>query len=85
MAKFPMPDHEGHFWGILVNPRSSGPGDDWASVNWEVVQVIDNNGEGDERWAVFVPGIGPLQWAVDFIWGPEVKLPPELREPRHDQ
>ena len=72
MARYPTPDHEGHWWAKLIHPREMPAGEDWKSCDWEVVQAIDNNGEGDEAWLVFVPGIGVGQWVPDFVWGPEV-------------
>lgn len=78
MSKYPTPDYEGFFWGKLVHPSEMPEGENWASSAWEVVQVVDNNGEGDEVFGVFVGGIGPIQWLQDFVWGPEVKKPREL-------
>lgn len=79
MTTYPAPDREGHFYAKLVTPTRMPAKEDWASVDWEVVQVADNNGDGDERWFVLVPGIAPAQWPKDFEWGPEVVLPAELR------
>lgn len=76
--RYPTPNHEGFFWAKLVHPSKMPAGEDWASFDWEVVQVTDNNGEGDETWGVFVGGIGPTQWIPDFIWGPEVFKPEGL-------
>ena len=77
---YPTPDHEGFFWAKLVHPSQMPIKEDWASSDWEVVEVIDNNGEDDERFGVLVPGISPMQWLPNFIWGPEVARPPELVE-----
>ncbi len=80
MAKYPTPDHDGHFWAKLKTPTGEPEGEDWASTDWEVVQVFDNHGEDDEKWAVFVPGVPVTQWLHDFFWGPEVLLPSELKK-----
>jgi hypothetical protein len=80
--KYPIPKHAGHYWAKLIHPSEMPEGEDWASLNWEVVQVFDNNGEGDEEWGVHVPGIGPMQWLPDFVWGPKVEFPKELGEER---
>ena len=71
-ARYPTPDHEGHFWAKLIRPSRMPVGEDWRSSDWEVVQVYDNNGEGDEAFGVFVPGVRVVQWIPDFVWGPEV-------------
>ncbi|KEP71748.1 hypothetical protein DL1_00040 [Thioclava dalianensis] len=73
MPKHPTPNRPGHYWAKLVHPTRMPEGEDWASTDWEVVQVNDNNGEGDERLSVSVPGIEPGQWIPDFVWGPEVR------------
>ena len=57
-------------------------GEDWQSLDWEVVQVNDNNGDGDEKFSVSVPGISPPQWIPDFVWGPEVVRPKEISRVR---
>lgn len=72
MSRYPTPDHEGHWWAKLIHPSRMPEGEDWKSLNWEVVQVVDNNGEVDEKWSVLVPGIEPCQWLPDFVWGPEI-------------
>lgn len=79
MSKYPPPNREGHFWAKLVHPFNQPEGEDWKSITWEVVAVWDNNGEGDEIFTVHVPGIGPSQWIPDFIWGPEVIKPVDLK------
>lgn len=86
MAKYPMPDKESHYWAKLVHPTRMPAGNDWKSVDWEVVQTMRNHDgssghDPNEEWGVLVPGVGPMQWAVDFIWGPMVALPPELGKP----
>jgi hypothetical protein len=82
MKPHPEPKREGWFWAKLVHPRNMPSHEDWASHDWEVVEVIENHIDEDddgEKWAVFVGGIGPLQWTADFIWGPEVIKPDELK------
>ncbi len=76
MSKYPPPDREGYYWAKLVHPSKMPEGEDWASPDWEIVEVCNNNvddPEDDEHWIIFVPGIGPPQWWKDFIWGPRVK------------
>jgi len=67
-----VPHQEGHYWAKLTNPSgvTDEEAENWRSVNWEVVQVFDNNGEGSEKWRVFVPGIAPTFSFEDFVWGP---------------
>ncbi|OAN76730.1 hypothetical protein A8B82_15155 [Sulfitobacter sp. EhC04] len=68
----PTPTEEGFYWAKLVHPRRMPEGEDWASVNYEVVQVSDNNGTGEDQWRVYVAGIEPGQMIDAFIWGPRV-------------
>jgi hypothetical protein len=77
---YPTPKREGWFWAKLVHPTRMPPGEDWASVDWEIVQVIENSldDDSDEKWGVSVTGVSPLQWPQDFVWGPEVVRPAEL-------
>lgn len=78
MSRHPTPAHEGHWWAKL-RLADQPEGEDWNSHDWEVVQVYDNNGEGDEAYMVFVPGIERAQLLDAFVWGPPVHLPEELR------
>lgn len=78
MSKYPTPTNPGFYWAKLVHPHSMPEGEDWKSVDWEVVEIIDNNGDGDERLGVFVGGVSPMQWIEDFVWGPQVKRPVEI-------
>lgn len=71
--KHPTPNDEGHFWAKLIHPCNEPAGEDWKSSRWEVVQVNDNHGEGEEKFSVSVPGIEPVQWREDFVWGPRVE------------
>lgn len=72
MKPHPAPTAEGHYWAKLIHPSNEPEGESWKSFDWEVVQVNDNNGEGDEKFSVSVPGIEPAQWIPDFVWGPRV-------------
>lgn len=76
---YPTPTRKGFFWAKLIHPSQMPLNEDWASQDWEVVEVFDNNGEDNEALGVSVPGISPVQWVQDFVWGPEVKRPPELK------
>lgn len=74
MSKFPTPAGEGHWWAKLKlhdDPELN-------SVDWEVVQVFDNNGEDAEAFMVSVPGIERSQRIDMFVWGPPVPMPREL-------
>lgn len=77
--KYSTPRSPGFFWAKLIHPSEMPEGEDWSSSHWEVVEVFDNNGEDEEEFGVFVGGIGPIQWVQDFIWGPEVIKPKELK------
>lgn len=79
MKPYPEPNKEGHFWAKLVHPSNMPDNEDWASFDWEVVQVNDNNGVGKEEYSVAVPGVPTTQWRENFIWGPEVIRPDELK------
>lgn len=72
MPKYPTPMRPGCYWAKLIRPSRMPEGEDWKSQDWEPVVVFDNGGEGDEALGVFVPGIGPVQWVPDFVWGPEI-------------
>lgn len=78
MAAYTTPDREGHWWAKL-KLADQPDGEEWNSVDWEVVQVNDNNGEGDETFMVSVPGVPRAQRLDAFVWGPPVARPPELR------
>lgn len=72
MSRHPTPNQEGHYWAKLVHPYREPEDEDWASLDWEVVQVSDNLGTGDDKWRVFVPGIETGQLIDAFTWGPRV-------------
>lgn len=48
----------------------------WASQEWEIVRVNENDPNGDptdpEHFSVDVFGIPVTQWPLDFFWGPIV-------------
>lgn len=67
-----LPTRPGWYWAKLVTPTRMPEGEDWASPDWEIVEVVDNGGEGDEALGVMVAGIQPMQWPRDFTWGPPV-------------
>lgn len=67
---YPTPNAEGHYWGKFVHKMPNG--EDWVSVDWEVVQVFDNGGEDCDMLRVAVPGIEPSQPIDAFTWGPRV-------------
>lgn len=68
----PTPDAPGYFWAKLVHPRNEPDDEDWTSIHFEVVQVDENYGEGEDHLRVYVPGIGPGQLIDAFIWGARV-------------
>lgn len=74
---YATPAREGHWWAKLKlhdNP-------DLVSVDWEVVQVFDNNGSeanGAPPFMASVPGIEGGQPIDAFVWGPAVQKPKEL-------
>jgi hypothetical protein len=75
MSKYPTPAREGHWWAKLKlaeNPDDNSP-------DWEVVQVFDNNGEGEFAFMASVPGIASGQRLDAFVWGPPVHKPEGLR------
>lgn len=84
MPRFATPTTEGFYWAKLVHPSRMPPGvppgEDWESIDWEVVEVIINGGDeaDDEYLGVFVGGIGVMQWVPDFVWGPRIDKPKEL-------
>lgn len=75
MSPYPTPAREGHWWAKLK--LAENPDDN--SVDWEVVQVFDNNGEGDEAFRVAVPGIERSNSRDAFVWGPPVHKPDDLK------
>lgn len=67
------PRETGYYWAKLVSPRKQPADEDWASIDWEIVHVDENYGEGEDEFRVYVPGIAPGQLVSAFIWGPAVK------------
>lgn len=74
------PTEPGIYWAKLKTPtyfdEANTAGEDWVSQSWELVEVFDNNGEGDEEFAVNVFGVPVTQWPEDFYWGHQVRLLP---------
>ena len=62
----------GYYWAKLITPTRMPDGEDWASLDWEIAQVVDNYGEGDEALGVLFPGIEPMQWPKDCEFGPRI-------------
>jgi hypothetical protein len=81
MSKYPTPTGEGFYWAKLIHPTRMPEGEDWKSIDWEVVEVIINGGDedDDDYLGVFVGGVGPMQCVEDFVWGPYVLKPKELK------
>lgn len=74
----PTPTKEGFYWAKLVAPTRVPPNetaDDWKSVDFEPVEVFDNNGEGDEALMVMVIGRELSQHLHAFEWGHEIPKP----------
>lgn len=80
MPKYPTPTKPGFYWAKLVHPSNELPGEDWASTQWEVVDVFANtlDTSDDDYLRVSVSGVAPSQNLIDFVWGPEVAKPLEL-------
>lgn len=65
--------------GVRIEPE----GDSWQSLDWEIVQVNENDPfgdpDGDEFFSVNVFGIPVTQWVGDFFWGPAlIERAPEI-------
>ncbi len=78
---FPAPIKPGWYWAKLIHPTRMPEGEDWNSVDWEVVHVDRNSSgplceadveAGEQEFSVLVTGIQPAQWVPDFVWGSEV-------------
>lgn len=72
----PTPTREGFYWAKLLRPVGMPEREDWVSLEWEPVEVFDNNGEGDDSLRVFVGGIAKSQPLRAFEWGDEIIPPP---------
>lgn len=74
------PTHEGFYWAKwrIASPGTDddGGGCGGADAEWEVVEVFDNNGEGDSSLRVSVAGVSRSQHITNFFWGPSVGAPP---------
>jgi hypothetical protein len=83
MKRYPIPEKPGHYWAKLVHPSGMPDGEEWKSLDWEVVQIDINDygGKvGDKCYlGIHVPGIAATQWVEDFIWGPRI---PDFRDER---
>lgn len=85
-----LPTEPGYYWAKLKTPSGGvlygctpepievEANDDWASVDWELVEVNENDPYGDpkdpEHFSVCVYGIPLTQWPLDFFWGPKVDV-----------
>jgi hypothetical protein len=77
MPKHPTPDREGFWWARWMQQydrqmMERGEVEYTVSHEWEIVHVVDNNGEGDEKFMVMVPGHSDWQPLADFCWGEHV-------------
>lgn len=63
------PQVPGYYWAKMTSVSNEPEGEDWLSGKWEIVEVNDNNGEGDEALSVQVFGIPVTQWLHNFEWG----------------
>lgn len=72
--KHPTPSKPGHFWAKWqIASEATRDGDELTpSPEFEVVQVVDNHGDGDESLMVYVPGVEAGQAIDAFCWGAEV-------------
>jgi len=85
MTKLAVKLEPGYYWAKLLTPTNMPEGEDWASFDWEIVQVNDNCGEpgGPEEFSVSVPGIPVTQWPKDFEWGERVPDRETSQQPAH--
>lgn len=71
------PTAPGYYWATLRRPSGMPEGEDWVSGKLELVEVNDNNGEGDETFSVQVFGVPVTQWPANFEWhGPLTRPTP---------
>ena len=83
------PHEAGYYWAKLKTPSDGTTYNEgkrfdfkaepeWASTEWEIVKVNENDPfgdpEGDEFYSVWVPGIPVTQWVGDFFWGPKLNI-----------
>ncbi|NIK47854.1 hypothetical protein [Variibacter gotjawalensis] len=76
------PDQAGYYWAKVIKPEGMRKGEDWRSIDWEIVQVVVNDlserSTPFDRFGVFVPGIGTMQRVSRLQWGPRVDaIPPD--------
>lgn len=82
------PNREGFFWAkwkiaaegadrcrYCGHVQSDFETEGLSHSDWEVVQVVDNNGPkgAAEEYLVQVPGVGRWQPRENFFWGQEVR------------
>lgn len=71
----PWPAIPGYYWALWLRAADGTHEANevcWPALNWEVVQVNDNNvndPNDDEYLSVSVPGVRETQWRKDFKWG----------------
>lgn len=79
------PDRPGYYWARLVRPQGTPAGEDWRSVDWEIVHVVVNIFGVDAahfgRFGVFVPGVGSMQHVQALAWGPRILEAPPFAAP----
>jgi antirestriction protein len=73
-VKHPVPNAEGFWWAcwqFQYDSKEKERGEETyePSHEYEIVHVVDNNGEGDEKYMAMVPGVVNWQPLQDFIWG----------------
>lgn len=73
------PTAPGYYWATLRSPSGMPGGEEWVSGRREIVEVNDNNGEGDEAFSVQVFGIPVTQWPANFEWHGPLSRPTEAR------
>jgi hypothetical protein len=72
--KSDMPTSTGYYWAKWrIAADGTVEGDELTpSDTWEIVQVNDNHGEGNEKFSVSVCGVQTTQWLDCFFWGEKV-------------
>lgn len=83
MSKFPTPTCEGFYWARLVLAEDPSV----RSWQWEPVHVFDNilrpwceaDIETGEHMMVSVQGLEEAKNLEDFLWGPGIPVPEELK------
>lgn len=67
------PRETGYYWAKLVTPYKEPEAEDWASRDWEIVEVDENYGDGEDEFRVYMLGVPIGQLIGGFIWGPAVE------------